>query len=289
MDPFGLIGNLALLAVAAWAAGLLLINLSRAPFALPPNNLQALARRGGKGGRPLCVCAGDSITQGMVSASYVDALAARLPGIEFANAGLNNELAWNLFRRADEILRAEPDFIAVLIGTNDLIATLGRPRALRYLAEQGLPRLPSAAFYESCLRALLVRLRAGTSRPILVMSPPPIGEDPASAIWARSIEYAEMSRRAAADEGADYVDLNAAMRGAILRARAAGGLRAMPPLRGIAAAERAATWKRLVLGRDYDAIAAARGFTHVTDFVHLSGRGAAVVADALGDWLRERS
>ena len=70
------------------------------------------------------ICLGDSITRGQVSASYVDILNEKLGknGFEFINGGVNNDLAYNVLQRLDDFIDLKPQFVTLLVGTNDILA-----------------------------------------------------------------------------------------------------------------------------------------------------------------------
>src|SRR5512146_3284028 len=74
------------------------------------------------------VCLGDSITRGQISASFIDQLEQRLAGqgLRFINSGVNGDLAYNVLRRLDDVIEIKPDVVILMIGTNDIVATLRR-------------------------------------------------------------------------------------------------------------------------------------------------------------------
>ena len=70
-----------------------------APWRTPRDSPAAFLRRGrAPATRTLVVCAGDSITHGVMSADYLAPLRAQLgrDGYAFVNAGINGNLAWNV-------------------------------------------------------------------------------------------------------------------------------------------------------------------------------------------------
>ena len=68
------------------------------------------------------VLVGDSGTRGERGYSYVKLLSQKLDKDAFAfiNAGVNRELAYNVRQRIDKVIAYKPDFVTILIGTNDL-------------------------------------------------------------------------------------------------------------------------------------------------------------------------
>ncbi len=72
------------------------------------------------------VCVGDSNVCGQVSVSFVDLLRQRLSddGFHFINAGINGDLAHNVLLRLDAVVARQPDSVVILVGSNDVNATL---------------------------------------------------------------------------------------------------------------------------------------------------------------------
>ncbi len=72
------------------------------------------------------VCFGASLTSGTVSFNYLELLGARptLADFEFINHGVNGDLAWNGLQRLKDIVVEDPDFVIIMIGTNDVNATM---------------------------------------------------------------------------------------------------------------------------------------------------------------------
>jgi len=80
----------------------------------PPNSpSKFLANKGSFLHKKVVVCIGDSLTHGRVSYNYIDMLTEKLnpEGYEFVNAGINGELAYNVLKRIDEVIKCKPDYI----------------------------------------------------------------------------------------------------------------------------------------------------------------------------------
>ncbi len=98
------------------------------PAPRPPAGASGIAAFLRAGRRPLTtqlvVCAGDSLTRGRSSANWVEILPRRFApgGYEFANAGIDGDLAWNVLARIGDVVRCEPDIVTLLVGSNDVIA-----------------------------------------------------------------------------------------------------------------------------------------------------------------------
>ena len=279
METF--ISSLALLGVLFGAAFLWVSHQSgRLPYQRPRNYLEYPERQAGL----LVVCAGDSNTQGRAAASYVELLQRRLGQHLFLNAGVNGELAWNLHQRLDEIAACRPDVVTVLIGTNDATASLSDKLAQRAQRRHDVPYVPTLARYREELDELCRQLQEETDARIVLISPPPIGEDPDSAAWSRAGEFAVVTREVAQERGVTYLPLHERLCG-ILSAEGRGrnfvGLQAMHMHIAAASAQ------RYLLGRGWDDIAARSRQRLLCDPLHINDRAAGVVADLVQGLLND--
>ena len=232
--------------------------------------------------RPLCVCAGDSLTHGVVSVNYVDILARRLGDWDFSNAGINSELAFNLADRLEPIIALDPEAVSVLIGTNDINATFGLRTALGYYALQHLPERPNPLFYRENLTLIVRRLKRETRARIALLSMPPIGEDRNHYAWLRTEEYALIVREVAKAEEVEYLPL---------RERICAYLESIPgstplPFDKFAIAGARAGRAHLLFGKSLDEISASNGFHVLVDGIHMNTHGASIAADLIEGFLR---
>lgn len=119
-----------LLLVVAWTCFSLYNKATR----LPENRPEAVSSQAVDTDKKVVVCLGDSLTHGRVSHNYVDELDERFPDdYMFVNAGINSELAFNVLQRIETVIALKPEYITVLIGTNDALGTLGEQSAQRYI------------------------------------------------------------------------------------------------------------------------------------------------------------
>lgn len=231
------------------------------------------------------VCAGDSLTHGNMSAPYVPGVAARLAahGVEVFNAGINADLAETLLARLDDVVAARPDFVSVLIGTNDINAALSPADLARYRSRGKLraPEPPSPATFRRHLTALVHRLRAETPAQVALISLPPLGENLDHDANRRANEYSAIIREVARAEGVAYLPLREQLL-AELRARPG---RAQADFGRTTLLIRLAMLRHYLLGHSWDRIAARLGHRFLTDNLHLNGPAAAILADLVASWV----
>ena len=256
--------------VLAGAVGILVAGMAALIYVAfrrkPINNPRAYLRKGKRPGSITVVCAGDSHTHASLSSDYVAMLRARHDRYAFINAGQNGNTSLDLLRRLSEIVSCEPDAVTVLIGTND--------------ARTGFPETAERSFQQS-LSALVSGLRSQTKARIALLSIPPLGEDFAGEI-NRGIDRCNAVIRRVADESdADYLPLGESLRSLIERSQS----RSLLPFKLRAGLLLDAAVQRYIFRRNWNVIAARRGFAIHTDQIHLNDRAGGTTADLIGNWL----
>jgi acyl-CoA thioesterase-1 len=224
-------------------------------------------------GQPTLVCAGDSITNGAISANWVDRVTRSAPlGRDIVNAGINGDLAWNLLSRLDEIIACRPAAVTVLIGTNDALAQISGDWSDRYVKSKRLPQPPTPQWYEDTLHRIVGRLTSETTAAVALMSLPPLG-DAVEGRWHDLIAiYNTIIGAVAACADIPVLPVHERVAALITDAPRAAwdGTR---KLMGTAVA------RRYLLRCSWDAIARYQGFATTTDGVHLNDRAAARIAE----------
>ncbi len=268
-------GYAALAAVPALAIGYALAKAQAAPA-------HSLARFRRTGSKPVVACVGASLIRGRLSFDVVGALAGRLgPDFEVVNAGVNGDLAWNVLRRLDAVVGCDPDYVILLVGTNDVLASDDGWVGLGYRKWKSLPVPPTLDWYRENLESIVYELRARTRAQIAVTSLPPLGEALDSPLNRKLALYNTALRSVARDAGVEYIpfyeDVSAAVRGRAAAVHAYDGS-PLPQLR--------ATFEHYVLGRTLDAIARERGNALLVDGVHLSSSAGALLATRFEAFVR---
>lgn len=93
------------------------------------------------------------------------------------NAGVNADLAWNALQRLDSVIDTHPDRVTILLGTNDVNASLKPDSIDGYRRDKGIHFQPSAETYRSHMNELLQRLWSETEAKIQLIELPPIEVD----------------------------------------------------------------------------------------------------------------
>ncbi len=224
-------------------------------------------------GRPVLVCAGDSITQGTIGANWVRRVAAAVaPTVDTVNAGISGDFAWNLLARLDDIIACRPATVTVLIGTNDAAAQISPRWSDGAMKHKRLPQRPTAEWYRDNLHRIVERLKSETSAKVALMSLPPLG-DSADGRWAEIIApYNAILHDVATQTAVPVLPVHDRIADLITAHQTStqwDGTRKLMI---------AALGRRLLLRQTWDTIARHNGFTTTTDGVHLNEPAATQIA-----------
>jgi lysophospholipase L1-like esterase len=229
------------------------------------------------------VCFGDSLTEGVIGASYVNLLRERLPpAVRVINAGINGDTTLNLLRRVErDIVPFKPDLIVLLVGLNDVTTAYGWPsnrayyRMLKRVQIKLTPLLFARAYHR-----LIGRLRARTTAELVLCTLTTVGERLDDPFQAHIDAYSTIIRALAMQERLPLIDLRTAFRAAL-----ADDPRDGPPYH---------IWTPLLdwaaialLGQSYATLSARRGYRLLCDGAHLAAPGAALVAETMLPVVRE--
>lgn len=237
---------------------------------------------------------GDSLTEGVGGASYLDALrdlAAMDPllaGIKLMNAGRSGDTALHLARRVPlDVAPHQPDWVMIFVGANDAttalvwrahIPTLRTIRQRRYFARRHVRCAITPARFADALRLVVDTISATTSARVALCTPATVDEAIHTPTWRLLGHYATAVHHVAAERDCQVIDLYSRFTASIAH---------LPP-RPLAGRIRSGVAQSLGAPqpRAYEAAARRYGYSLTHDGIHFTQRGAALVASALADWLR---
>jgi lysophospholipase L1-like esterase len=233
------------------------------------------------------VCFGASLTAGRVSFDYVELLRSRpsLVDYRFVNRGVDGDLAWNGLQRLGDVISERPDAVSILIGTNDVNATLSERNLLRYRAFNHLPVDPTLDWYEENLRSIVTRLKAETSARLVLLTLAIIGEDLDHEANRKVFQYNEAVRRVAHDENIACLPLHERMVTYLHEHEA--DRTGLPPRLvyrdGLINVGNAIALH--ATGLSWDEVSRRNGLLLTTDCLHLNSIGGGMIADLIESWL----
>jgi lysophospholipase L1-like esterase len=239
---------------------------------------------------PTIVFLGDSVTEGVIGASFVDRVRTALDGeARVINSGINGDTVVNMrWRVGRDVAAHRPDLVVVMSGLNDIATAYARPLQRIYyrLLKGNMVNLTPRRF-AAHYRALLGAIRSQTQAQIVLATPTILTEDPDAPVQALVETYANVVRGLAHQQQLPLIDMRAAFLHAV---------RADP--------RPGPTYELMVAVRDmwairrgqvtYPELTARRGFRLLCDGAHLAEAGADLAAataiprirEIVGDGLR---
>jgi len=157
------------------------------------------------------ICIGDSITYGGSSYDWVSGLILKNKQLIFHNKGINGATSPQILANIDQIFQPNPDFIFLLIGTNDIIATENETMQY-YIYSRVAPRntIFSIESFEKSLNEIIkmLKLKCTQNTKIAVFSIPPLGEKLDDPIQEKIKNYNNVIKIAVQNENIEYLPLN---------------------------------------------------------------------------------
>ena len=158
--------------------------------------------------KPVVVCCGDSITHGHIGYDWVSSLRDKDDSKIYINAGINADLTWNLNQRLDDIIKHNPDYITILIGTNDAIGS--QPVKLiqdYFIQTKNLPQVPSIEWFEEQIEIFVDKIKKNTSAKIAITTLPWLGEQGDASIISVIKNHNKIIKRIALKYNLSILDL----------------------------------------------------------------------------------
>ena len=239
-------------------------------------------------GETLVALLGDSLTEGKVGQGYVSLLEHRMRnnGYVFMNAGVAADTAYNLLNRLEPVVKSRPDYVVILIGTDDIEAYLRGgypPNIIQWVKK--LPQAMTPDWFISLLRQIVQSLQSSTTAKIALCSIPILGENLGSSA-NQGVRLFNRSIKALADElQITYLPIYEAMEDFLQShqrqvGRAFDGSRTNSILFW-------AVWDHHILGHSWEDISSHNNLLLTVDTEHFNRLGADMIADRIEAWLRK--
>ena len=203
-------------------------------------------------------------------------------GFRFINAGVAGYQSYNILVNLESAVDMKPDFVVVLVGTNDVTAALNPGISRLARLTNKTPQPPSARFYHKNMLQVVKTLKEKTSAKIALVSIPPLGEDLASLPNQRIREYNELLKEIVAEEQVGYLPVYENQEEYIKSNLQTAGR----PFNGGIIPSLELMVRHFMLGQSFDMISREKGYLLLTDGIHMNSRGAAFIADAVESFLR---
>ena len=159
--------------------------------------------------KKILVCFGDSNTQGNVSYNWVSDIGRIFPDLQVLNAGVNSDLTYSLLRRIEDVIACQPDYITILVGTNDVSATINEELLSSFQQIGRIPEdmAPDFDSFKENYQEIIRRLKEETQAKIAVVSLPVMGEDLTHEANLKADKYSAYIKDLAQEQTLTYLPL----------------------------------------------------------------------------------
>jgi lysophospholipase L1-like esterase len=228
---------------------------------------------------------GASITQGRISKNYIKILKVKLgtKQYKYLNHGVAGYESFNVLNKLDKAIQVKPDYVVLLVGTNDVLSSLDPKLAKLSRKLKHIPHKPTLLNYCVNIASIVKRLKKETDSKIAILSLPVIGENLNSLENNTIAEYnAELFRIAKKDSIA-YLPVNENFKKILIKNVEGRG---KDYINGTKMVFKSMVLHYLLLN-SLDSISRKNGFLLLTDGVHLNSTGAKIVADEIEGFIRD--
>jgi lysophospholipase L1-like esterase len=236
----------------------------------------------------LVMCIGDSLTHGNLGENYVKLLENQLPQNTYhcINAGRNADLTYTLLHRLDEIIAYQPDFVVLLIGTNDVQATMSETHRKRYIEIKRIEKesYPTFETFKENYLHIIERLEKETQATIALVSLPIISEDLTHAVNLKADIYSSFIQKTATDKQLAYLPVREEMKKHLL-------LQANIPRYSFENAYlllHLSVIRYYIFRQDWNQICAAHGNVLTQDMLHFNTKGSSIISDLVLNFIKNK-
>jgi lysophospholipase L1-like esterase len=232
----------------------------------------------------IVACLGDSLTAGEVSYDWIIDLESRPQNasVRFVNLGVGGDTSYNALKRLPKVVQCRPNKVIVLIGANDIVATINSTFRRALGIWKRLPQKPSLKCYEENVRQIVSRLKNETTARVALCSLPIIGEDPKSDINRRIGEFSAIIRQIARTENICYIPFYERIHEQIVASPGRDAGSVFLSMGQVA-------FKIRVLHKSIDEVGKQNGWRFHHDGYHLNSRGGKILADLVQEFVAGRS
>jgi len=234
-------------------------------------------------------CLGSSTTASRGTYSWIDELEKRPQNscFRFANFGVGGDLSFHTVGVLDRVITLRPARVIILIGANDIMASVF-PNFRRFVRVfKRLSAEPSPARFEENLNFIVHKLQRGANTRIGLSSLAPLGEDPNSRhpVQARLNElvatYNGIIRDVALTGRTDYIPFWESFQDQLVHAGTAKPFTHF----SFASFYRDYLFREMILRHSFDQISRTNGWQFHIDGIHLNTRGGRILTVAVQQFL----
>lgn len=228
---------------------------------------------------------GASITQGKISKSYVKMLKKRLGTrqYKYINKGTAGYESYNVLKKLDEAIKSSPDYVILLVGTNDVLSSLDPKLARLSRKLKHIPHEPVLSHYSENITGIVHKLKQKTGSKIAVVSLPVVGENLDSPENKTISEYNAELEKITKNENIAYLPVNEDQRDFLIAQIKGKGKDYIKSLK----ISFQALLLHYLLFMSLDTISGKNGYLLLTDGIHQNSLGAKFIADRIEEYIEQ--
>jgi lysophospholipase L1-like esterase len=228
---------------------------------------------------------GASITQGKISQSYIKIVRERLgtKEYEYINQGVAGYESYNVLMKLDKGIKVNPDYVILLLGTNDVLSSLDPKLAELTRKLKHIPHEPTLDQYCNNISSIVERVKEKTTAKMAIASLPVIGENLDSLENRTVLEYNEGLKKICANENIAYLPVHEKQKEFLIKEIGGKGKNSINSTK----VAFKSLFQHYLLFMSLDAISKKNGYLLLTDGIHQNSKGAAFIADEVEKFIRE--
>ena len=220
----------------------------------------------------------------MSGSSYVKILKKRLGTKEFIfiNHGVAGYESYNVMKKLEKTVQLSPDFVVLLVGTNDVLSSLDPKLAELTRKLKKIPHEPSILHYRNNVTNIIQRLKTDADTKIAIASLPVVGENLDSLENRTIAEYNTELKSIADTENVYYLPIFERQKKFLTQKIDGKG-------KGYINSQKLAYSSMLMhylLFMSFDKISIKNGYLLLTDGIHQNSLGAKYIADEIEVFIR---
>jgi len=229
---------------------------------------------------------GASITQGMISKSYVKMLKEKLgtKQYKFINHGVAGYESYNVLKKLDKAIKTKPDYVILLVGTNDVLSSLDPNLAELSRKLKYIPHEPTLNHYFNNITSTVKNLKQETQSKIAIASLPVVGENLESIENKTITEYNAALKKITENENIAYLAVHEKQKNYLIKEIDGKG---KGYIRNTKIAFKS-LFLHYLLFISLDTISRKNGYLLLTDGIHQNSLGAKFIADEIEDFIRDK-
>ena len=221
----------------------------------------------------------------MVSVNYVKMLKKKL-GIKkykYINQGIAGYESYNVLKRLDKAVKTKPDYVIILVGTNDVLSSLDPKLAELSRRLKKIPHEPTLTHYSNNIKNIIKQLKQKIDSKIAIASLPVIGEN-LDTIENKAIEeYNIELKKICENENLDYLPVYEKQKDYLINENGGKGKEYIKNSKS--------AYTSLILHyllfMSLDTISKKNGYLLLTDGIHQNTLGAKFIADEIENFINK--